>query len=1341
MDTRLPLFVTFLASSFIWADDPPAPLNIARPMHNGELRVWHPRPAPADAQIEAKSVRIVDFGNDYLRGGDGQPRHHFHCHRYTLSRDEETGLWTPGDRPLKTDQGVDIDGDGNSDDVVAYHAFSLTRPFNPVAPWYDTLAGTPRWYGGQAIYQANAVKSGFSEDGVNQDHDGQFAWPRENWAVFHETYERYSPYRVAANWLWLKSDFLNGGDRFRVSFDDASRLALVLKRYFMGVESVRFLVRDGEQCYLSEATLSGTGTHTLCPTETDWAEYDPRAPYDIYFHASQADFKPREFQDVSAVGVYCSKDRLIPAYFGYKWYCLECDATVHRVKRPGEFISMAEVTGDRAVGDFSISTTEVPYELWKNVFRHARSNNFVPPSQGFGFDKDGDMGSMDYPTGPERNLTSHELQEPATDFTLQDAAVWCNALSDLESREPVYYEDAEFTRPLHEAVRSPAFLEVKPTPKLFVKWDADGYRLPTPGEWLRALAEQPLSTETAVVQENSGEQTRPVGSRIPNAFGLYDMLGNVGELIWSFGDCYDPAADPLILVAGGDFLYPSDPTQRSASRFGDRPYYGAYNIGLRIVRREPGGRMPTDGQWPADVPIWKIEKSLVARCPEPPTRKSLSPEMVTVPGWNMEIAQHETTYTLWKQVRDWGSIHGYQTDYDGDMGSMDYWGFDATGQWAEPATKHDPREPVTDVTLFDMAVWCNALSEMTGHRQVYYSDANCLQPYREAVKFRPIQFHFPEDYVDRYGEPKTTNTRPISLGAGASAVPAGAFAEDAARRVLPPLHVDPTADGFRLPFVEEYQQAAMPDGTRYPWGDGPTEVFDYDWTFDSAGGTTHAAGVLKPNALGLFDLVGNVSELSSIDTSNPKRRRTRRLGGSFLDLTLGLARGLRSADAPPETWPYCDTGFRVVRQLPRQPEASPTDKQSAIPLHRRSVEFSVTTKASVFISPDSFDPLVGRVHRGSLYREGVFHATGVPSNPAVKWRRKTEGPVRSSPVVVDGVVYFGSCDGSVYALRAADGDEIWRHDTDGPVTGSAAVVDGVVYVASQDGAAYALEAKTGRRVWRAQCGQTMAGSPAVAYGAVFIGAGNAGGDQQLLMSSGPMLALDAKTGAAIWQSVKGPQGVAAIACDGKRVFGVGADQYGALDMRDGSLLFEVRAGHQTRQFASTAIVGDRLYTPVATRGSVLCMDASGKALWQQSTLASNMDVEVNDGGTPGYEILGDVAVADGLVLTGCNDGKLYAFDAASGRRRWTYSTNGPVQSSPSVADGIVYFGSWDGFLYALDVADGRLCWKLDLGRMPQTAKEQYQLGSHEGGRITSSVWPGDDVLYVGCDDGCLYCIE
>jgi outer membrane protein assembly factor BamB len=50
------------------------------------------------------------------------------------------------------------------------------------------------------------------------------------------------------------------------------------------------------------------------------------------------------------------------------------------------------------------------------------------------------------------------------------------------------------------------------------------------------------------------------------------------------------------------------------------------------------------------------------------------------------------------------------------------------------------------------------------------------------------------------------------------------------------------------------------------------------------------------------------------------------------------------------------------------------------------------------------------------------------------------------------------------------------------------------------------------------------------------------------------------------------------------------------------------------------------------------------------------------------------------------DGTVYALDASTGQKLWSYTTGGFVPSSPTVANGEVYVGSGDGKLYAFDLA-------------------------------------------------------
>ena len=85
------------------------------------------------------------------------------------------------------------------------------------------------------------------------------------------------------------------------------------------------------------------------------------------------------------------------------------------------------------------------------------------------------------------------------------------------------------------------------------------------------------------------------------------------------------------------------------------------------------------------------------------------------------------------------------------------------------------------------------------------------------------------------------------------------------------------------------------------------------------------------------------------------------------------------------------------------------------------------------------------------------------------------------------------------------------------------------------------------------------------------------------------------------------------------------------------------------------------------------------------------------------------AIVYGRVFLGNTDGRIYAYDASSGKLDWAVQTGAYVYASPAVtnAPGLgptIYVGSYDGTFYALNARSGHISWQFNAhGRISGSA--------------------------------------
>jgi formylglycine-generating enzyme required for sulfatase activity len=136
--------------------------------------------------------------------------------------------------------------------------------------------------------------------------------------------------------------------------------------------------------------------------------------------------------------------------------------------------------------------------------------------------------------------------------------------------------------------------------------------------------------------------------------------------------------------------------------------------------------------------------------------------------------------------------------------------------------------------------------------------------------------------------------------------------------------------GYRLPTEAEWEYACRAGtSTRYSFGDDPKSLGEYGWYDANSEGMTHPVGQKQANALGLFDMHGNVREwcgdgISTLDeyyanspTDDPQgdSRAWKRVcrGGCLASSSSGCRSASRYEESEYAGAQYFRVGFRVAR--------------------------------------------------------------------------------------------------------------------------------------------------------------------------------------------------------------------------------------------------------------------------------------------------------------------------------------------------------------------------------------------------------------------------------------------
>jgi outer membrane protein assembly factor BamB len=215
--------------------------------------------------------------------------------------------------------------------------------------------------------------------------------------------------------------------------------------------------------------------------------------------------------------------------------------------------------------------------------------------------------------------------------------------------------------------------------------------------------------------------------------------------------------------------------------------------------------------------------------------------------------------------------------------------------------------------------------------------------------------------------------------------------------------------------------------------------------------------------------------------------------------------------------------------------------------------------------------------------DGVVRVLDRPTG-RLAWSLRIGSPIESSPVVQDGVDYFGAWNGRVYALDLRTHRFRWVRSFGAKITSSASLSRGRLYIGDYAGRVMSLSQASGHVRWSRGVNGRVYGTPAVAGGRVFVPS-STGGSLTAFTTSGRYL-WSRGTGAYVYSSPAVAKGRVYVGSYNGRLY--------AFSARTGATLWSVGAGGPV---SGAVTLVDGVAYAGSTRGSIVGADArSGRVL-------------------------------------------------------------------------------------------------------------------------------------------------